>query len=153
MSIHARITALALVLLALCASHWRAYTAGQQRQRDAQAAAQLQATQTQAAAAIRQADQTIEAQNDRTQTERRIAADRLRTAGHIDRLRIDLDAARAAAQSADACPDNAGATDELLRAMAADIEQLAQQGADTAQAADGHASDAVMLKTIMDAAP
>ena len=149
MSIQARITALALVLLALCASHWRAYTAGQQRQRDAQAAAQLQATQTQAAAAIRQADQTIEAQNDRTQTERRIAADRLRTAGHIDRLRIDLDAARATAQSADTCTDNTGATDELLRAMAADIEHLAKQGADTAQAADGHAADAVMLLRVL----
>ena len=149
MSIQARITALALVLLALCASHWRAYTAGQQRQRDAQAAAQLQATQTQAAAAIRQADQTIEAQNDRTQTERRIAADRLRTAGHIDRLRIDLDAARAAAQSADTCTNDTGATDELLRAMAADIEHLAKQGADTAQAADGHAADAVMLLRVL----
>lgn len=153
MSITARIAALALVLLALCASHWRAYTAGQQRQRDAQAAAQLQATQTQAAAAIRQADQTIEAQHERTQTERRIAADRLRTAGHIDRLRIDIDAARAAAQSADTCTDDTGATDELLRAMAADIEQLAKQGADTAQAADGHAADAVMLLKVLTAQP
>lgn len=151
MSIHARITALALVLLALCASHWRAYTAGQQRQRDAQAAAQLQATQNQAAAAIRQADHTIEAQYDRTQTERRIAADRLRTAGDIDRLRIDLDTARAAAQSADTCTDNATAADQLLRAMAADLEHLAKQGADTAQAADGHAADAVMLLRVLGA--
>lgn len=151
MSVQARITALALALLALCATHWRAYTAGQQRQRDAQAAAQLQATITQAAAAIRQADTIIEAQHDRTQTERRIAAVRLRTAGHIDRLRIDIDAARASAQSADTCADNAAATDELLRAMAADIEQLAKQGADTAQAADGHAADAVMLLRVLGA--
>lgn len=145
MSLQARITALALVLLALCASHWRAYTAGQQRQRDAQAAAQLQATQTQAAAAIRQADNTIEAQHDRAKTETRISADRLRTAGQLDSLRTDLQTARAAAVGADACTADASARDALLAAMARDIERLGEQGAAIAAAADGHAADALML--------
>ena len=149
MSIQARITALALIMLVLCASHWRAYTVGQQRQRDAQAAAQLQTTQTQAATAIRQADQTIEAQNERTKTERRLAAERLRTASDIERLRIDLDAARTTAQSTDTCTDRITATDQLLRSMAADIEQLAKQGANTAQAADSHAADALMLLRVL----
>ena len=145
MSIAARITALALVLLALCASHWRAYVAGQHRQRDAQAAAQLQATQTAAVSAIRKADQIIEAQHDRTQTERRIAADRLRTAGELDGLRTDLQAARSAAASADACTADTAARDALLAAMARDIARLGEQGAAIAAAADGHAVDALML--------
>lgn len=157
MSIPARIAALALALLGLCATHWRAYTAGQARQRDAQAAAQLQATQTQAANAITLANITTKAQHARTQTETRTAAVRLRTADDIDRLRIDLDAARDTvrtfAQSAAACTDNTAAADQLLRAMASDLERLAKQGADIALAADGHAADALMLKTILDAAP
>lgn len=145
MSITARLTLLLVAVLALMGTHWHAYTLGARHERNAAQAAQTQAVRDSAAAAIRKADQTIEATYDRAQTERRIAADRLAAAGELDRLRADLQTARAAAASADACTADASARDALLAAMARDIERLAEQGASIAAAADGHAADALML--------
>lgn len=145
MSITARLALLLTVLLALVGTHWRAYTLGVRHEQNAAQAAQTQAVRDSAVASIRKADQVIEAQHDRTQTEGRISADRLRTAGELDSLRADLRAARAAAQSADACTGHATAQDKLLGEMAADIAGLAEQGAAIAAAADGHAADTVML--------
>ncbi len=146
MSITARLTLLLLGLLALAGTHWRAYTLGARHERNATQAAQAAAMRESAVAAIRQADNTIEAQHDRAKTEARISTDRLATAGELDRLRHDLAAARAAADSADACTADSAARDQLLAAMAADIETLAEQGADIAAAADGHAADALLCK-------
>ena len=145
----ARLALLLAAVLFLIGTHWRAYTQGQRHERTAAQAAQTEALRTRAVAAIRHADHTIEAQHDRAQTERRIAADHLRTAGELDRLRTDLQTARAAAAGADACTPHAPAQDQLLGAMAADIAQLAEQGAAIAAAADGHAADAVMLSKVL----
>ena len=145
MSLQARLVALLLILLALVGTHWRAYTIGARHERDAVQAAQTQALRSSAVAAVRTADNTIEAQHDRAKTETRISADRLRTADQLDSLRTDLQTARAAAAGADACTADASARDALLAAMARDIERLGEQGAAIAAAADGHAADALML--------
>lgn len=145
MSTAARLTALLLGLLALMGTHWRAYTLGARHERNAAQATQTQAVRDSAAAAIRQADNTIEATHERAQTETRIAADRRAADSELDRLRSDLQAARAAAASADACTPDGAARDQLLGAMATDLAALAEQGAAIAAAADGHAADALML--------
>lgn len=144
----ARLTLLLSVMTGLLCTHWRAYTLGAKNERDAAQAAQTLAVRESAVAAIRQSDKTIEATHERAQNERRLAADRLATAGELDRLHRDLQAARAAASSADACTAADAARDALLEAMAADIATLAEQGAAIAAAADGHAADALMLQTI-----
>lgn len=141
----ARLALLLAAMIALLGTHWRAYTLGQRHERNAAQAAQTEALRTHAVAAIQLANKTVEVFNDRAQTERRIAADRLRTAGELDRLRADLQAARAAATGGDTCTADTSARDTLLAAMAEDIARLAEQGATIAQAADGHAADTVML--------
>lgn len=145
LTLQARLVLLLLGLLALLGTHWRAYTLGATHERYAVQAAQIQAERESAAAAIRTADNNIEEQHARAQTERRIAADRLRNADQLDSLRTDLQTARAAAAGADACTADASARDQLLAAMARDLARLGEQGAAIAAAADGHAADALML--------
>lgn len=144
MSLTARLTAALVVLLALAASHWRAYTTGQQHQANAQAALQLQAQQQQAQRLLRQVDNQLDAQHARTQAETRIGRDRLAARTELERLRHDLARARATATAPGACGSNPDPRDQLLAAMAADIAELAQQGERIATAADGHAADALM---------
>lgn len=145
MSLSARLALVLLGLVTLLGTHWRAYSLGARHERNATQAAQVQAVRESAAAAIRNADNIIEATHDRAQTERRIAADRLSVGGELDRLRADMSAARAVAASADTCTADGAARDQLLAAMAADLATLAQQGGAIAAAADGHAADALML--------
>lgn len=151
MSLAARALAVFMALMFLAGTHWRAYSTGKAHQRNAHAAQQLQATQAAASAAIQTANTTIEATHDRAQKQTRITADSRSADADINRLRQQLAAARAAAaaaSSAGACTPDTPAQDQLLAAMAADIAHLAEQGAATATAADGHAADALMLQGV-----
>lgn len=148
MSLSARLILLLAGLLALLATHWRAYTMGVYHEQNATQASQAQALRQSAAAAIRHADNAIEAAHERAKTERRIAMDRLAAAGELERLHRDLQANRSATADQHASATDAPALDSLLDAMARDIERLAQQGAAIAQNADAHAADALMLQRI-----
>ena len=97
MSLSIRLTLALVGLLALLGTHWRAYTLGARHERDAAQAAQTEAVHQGAVAAINQANNTIEVTHARTQTQTRITTDRLAVAGELERLRSDLQAARAAA--------------------------------------------------------
>ena len=140
-----RLTLAAACLLALAGTHWRAYTLGTQHERKAAQALQTDSVHQSAVAAITQANKTIKATNARTQTQTRITTDSLNLAGELDRLRNDLQAARAATASGNTCTADAAAKDKLLATMARDLATLGEQGAAIAAAADNHAADALML--------
>ena len=148
MSLYARLIAILLVLVALAGSHWRAYTTGKQRQADAHAAAQLTAEREQAQRLVRQIDNQQDAQHVRDLTENRIGSDRVAAHTELERLRHDLASARAAASAPATCGGDADPRDQLLAAMARDLEALGEQGERIAAAADSHAADAVMLKRV-----
>lgn len=148
MSLSARLAAALLVLLTLAASHWRVYLAGQRAQADRHAQQQLNAERTQAARLVRQIDNQTDAQHDRTLAESRIGRDRVAARTELERLRRDLAAARAEASAQNPCGRDPDPRDQLLEAMARDIERLGEQGEAIATAADGHAADALMLDLI-----
>lgn len=148
MSLSARLTALLVLAVALAATHWRAYVAGQHAQANHHAALQLQASQQAAARLVRHVDNQTQAQHERTQAEQRIGRDRVAARTELERLRHDLASARAAARTPSACGPDPDPRDQLLAAMAADIEHLAEQGEAIATAADSHHADALMCWAI-----
>lgn len=129
-------------------THWHAYRAGQARAHDAHAAAQLTATQAQAARLVRQIDNQTTAQHAHTQTLQTVASVDADNRAAVERLRQRLAAALAAARTPAPGADHCPAIDPLHTAMATDIATLAEHGAAIARAADTHAADALMLQQV-----
>lgn len=148
MSMSLRLTMALAMAVVLAGTHWKAYTAGQVRERDARAALDLVATQADARAEILKADKIIGATNERAKTQTRIGDDRVAVRSELERLRLDLAEARARAdaQSAGGPACDTSAKDALLAAMERDIERLGVKGESIAAAADGHAADVIMLQ-------
>lgn len=149
MSLAARLITLLVGLLALIGTHWRAYTMGSLHEHNSYQADQARAVHDDAETSIQRENKIIEVTHERSKTELRISDDRLAAAGELERMRRDIAEARSDSQRADACSANVSARDQLLRAMEADIEQLAEQGAQIAAAADGHVADTLMLQNAM----
>lgn len=145
-----RIALAILCALALAASHWRAYVLGGATERAAYATYRADAEASHAAAVTaaaatqsRQSTTVIKATNDRTTRLQALQTDFDHVRTERDRLR---DALATAAADLPAAPSTSGADTcaperELLSAVGAGLERLAQTGAGIAQAADRHAVD------------
>lgn len=114
----------------------------------AQADAVRAAEQELRATESRRQSNVIEAQNAQTQRNRTLQADADRTRSERDGLHNTLAALGRSLPiaTADAGSHNACAARELFDALGAGIERLAATGADIARAADGHSSDTLTLQ-------
>jgi len=149
-----RIALATIAALALAATHWQAYRLGGASERadfaayraDAEAA-HAQAVTAAAATQSRQSTTVIKATNDRAQKLQALQSD-------FDGMRTERDRLRDALATATAHlppaapgpgPDTCAPERQLLSAVGAGIERLADTGAGIAQAADRHAVDAATL--------
>jgi len=149
-----RIALATIAALALAASHWQAYRLGGASERadfanyraDAEAA-HAQAVTAAAATQSRQYTTVTKATHDRTQTLQALQSDFDGVRTERDRLRDALATATADLPPAapGPGPDTCAPERELLSAVAAGIDRLADTGAGIAQAADRHAVDAATL--------
>jgi len=149
-----RIALATIAALALAASHWQAYRLGGASERADFAAyradteaAHAQAVTAAAATQSRQSANVIKATHDRTQKLQALQTDFDGVRTERDRLRDALATATAHLPPAapGPGPDACAPERELLSAMGAGIDRLADTGASIAQAADRHAVDAATL--------
>ncbi len=124
------------------------YQLGRSHERAALLQAQANQVAKQAKELVVHADQQTEKANERDQKVRQSQAVYVDNRVLVERLRAELAAARAAAQAKATCAESANASAKLFSAMAADIEQLAIEGARIAKDADAHAADALMLQQL-----